>query len=54
MWLIVSEIVEEARDMLTHYAGQCIPQIYQSGGYWGLKIFTAKGLRDFQVRRGVR
>lgn len=47
MWLIASEIAEEARDMLAHYASRCVPQICQSGGERGLKIFIAEGLSDF-------
>lgn len=54
MWLIVSEIVEEAGDTLAHYAGRRVRHICQRGGERGLKILAAEGPRDFRERRGLR
>lgn len=52
MWLIVSEIVEEGRDTLAHYAWPlCTTNMSEWRIVGGLKIFTAKGAERFSSAR---
>lgn len=51
MWLIVSEIIMESRDMLAHYADQCFLQICES---WDLCGFKKRKKRKFTARGSQR
>lgn len=47
MWLIVSEMMEETRDVLTHYAGQCVPQTCSELSMVGLKNVRSQGAQRY-------